>query len=98
MYIFSFNAQNKHKPRGDMKNMLMDRIALIISIIGCLNWGLIGIFKFDLISWIFGSQGALASRVIYTVVALAGLWCVSLLFRPREQEVPVTRENRSNVD
>ncbi|MBO7216997.1 MAG: DUF378 domain-containing protein, partial [Clostridia bacterium] len=50
----------------------MDRIALIISIIGCLNWGLIGIFKFDLISWIFGSQGALASRVIYTIVALAG--------------------------
>lgn len=80
------------------KNMLMDRIALIISIIGCLNWGLIGIFKFDLISWIFGSQGALASRVIYTVVALAGLWCVSLLFRPIEHEVPVTRENRSNVD
>lgn len=98
MYIFSFNAQNKHKPRGDMKNMLMDRIALIISIIGCLNWGLVGIFKFDLISWIFGSQGALASRVIYTVVALAGLWCVSLLFRPREHEVPVTRENRTNVD
>ncbi len=78
--------------------MLMDRIALIISIIGCLNWGLIGIFKFDLISWIFGSQGAPLSRVIYTVVALAGLWCVSLLFRPREQEVPVTGENRSNVD
>ncbi len=78
--------------------MLMDRIALIISIIGCLNWGLIGIFKFDLISWIFGSQGALASRVIYTVVALAGLWCVSLLFRPREQEVPAVRENHTNVD
>lgn len=79
--------------------MIMDRIALIISIIGSLNWGLIGIFKFDLVSWIFGNQGALASRIVYTVVALAGLWCIGLLFRPREHEVPVARETtHNNVD
>lgn len=59
----------------------MDTIALILSIIGCLNWGLIGIFQFDLVAWLFGGQGAIISRIVYTVVALAGLWLVTLLFR-----------------
>jgi len=59
----------------------MDTIALILSVIGSLNWGLVGIFQFDLVSWIFGGQGALLSRIIYTVVGLAGLWCITLLFR-----------------
>ena len=63
----------------------MDTLALIISIIGCLNWGLVGIFQFDLVAWLFGGQGALLARIVYTVVGLAGLWCVSLLFRRREQ-------------
>ncbi len=64
--------------------MIMDRIALIISIIGALNWGSIGLFKFDLVAWACGGQTALLSRIIYTVVALAGIWCISLLFRERE--------------
>ena len=59
----------------------MDTIALILSIIGSLNWGLIGIFQFDLVAWIFGSQSALLSRVVYGIIGLAGLWCISLLFR-----------------
>lgn len=59
----------------------MDTIALILSIIGSLNWGLVGIFQFDLVAWLFGSQGALLSRVVYGVIGLAGLWCISLLFR-----------------
>ena len=59
----------------------MDTLALILSIIGSLNWGLVGIFKFDLVAWIFGGQDAVISRIIYTVVALAGLWCLTLLFR-----------------
>lgn len=59
----------------------MDIIALILSIIGCLNWGLIGIFQFDLVAWLFGGQGSVISRVIYTVVALAGLWLITLLAR-----------------
>ena len=52
----------------------MDTIALILSIIGSLNWGLVGIFKFDLIAWIFGGQTADVSRIRSTLVALAGLW------------------------
>ena len=59
----------------------MDTIALILSIIGCLNWGLIGIFQFDLVAWLFGGQGALLSRIIYTVVGLAGAWLITLLIR-----------------
>ena len=66
--------------------MIMDRIALILTIIGALNWGSIGLFQFDIVAWICGGQDALVSRIIYTVVALAGIWCISLLFREREAE------------
>ena len=59
----------------------MDTIALILSIIGSLNWGLVGLFKFDLVAWLFGGQNALISRIIYTLVGIAGLWCITLLFR-----------------
>ncbi|MCI9450392.1 MAG: DUF378 domain-containing protein [Clostridiales bacterium] len=64
---------------------MLDRLSLIFVIIGALNWGSIGLFKFDIVSWICGGQDAVLSRIIYTVVALAGLWCISLLFRPRER-------------
>ena len=57
----------------------MDTLAQILSIVGCLNWGLVGIFQFDLVAWLFGGQDALLSRIIYTVIGLAGLWCVSYL-------------------
>ena len=60
---------------------MLDTLSLILSIIGCVNWGLVGIFQFDLVAWIFGGQDALLARIIYTVIALAGLWCVSFLFR-----------------
>lgn len=66
---------------------MLDRIALILVIIGALNWGSIGIFQFDIVAWIFGGQGAAMSRIIYTLVALAGVWCVSLLFRDRNEVV-----------
>lgn len=59
----------------------MDTLALILSIIGSINWGLVGIFQFDLVSWIFGGQDAVLSRIIYSLIALAGLWCITLLFR-----------------
>ncbi len=59
----------------------MDTIALILTIIGAINWGLIGFFRFDLVAWIFGGQTALLSRVIYALVGVAGLWCITLLFR-----------------
>ena len=61
--------------------MVLDRIALIISIIGALNWGSIGLFSFDIVAWICGGQTATVSRVIYTLVGLAALWCISMLFR-----------------
>ena len=59
----------------------MDTLALILSIIGSINWGLIGLFKFDLVAWLFGGQAAVLSRIIYAVVGLAGLWCITFLFR-----------------
>ena len=65
--------------------MIVDRIALIIAIIGALNWGSIGLFKFDLVAWISGGPETLLARIIYIVVALAGIWCVSLFFRDREE-------------
>ncbi|HHU06319.1 MAG TPA: DUF378 domain-containing protein [Clostridiales bacterium] len=64
--------------------MIMDRISLILAIIGALNWGGIGIFGFDTVAYIFGGQDSTVSRVIYTLVGLAGIWCISLLFRERE--------------
>lgn len=59
----------------------MDTLALILSIIGSLNWGLVGIFRFDLVAWLFGGSDAIISRIVYTVIGIAGLWCISLLFR-----------------
>lgn len=66
--------------------MILDRIALTLAIIGGLNWGSIGLFRFDLVAYLFGGQTATLSRVIYTLVGLAAVWCISLLFR-REQLV-----------
>ena len=59
----------------------MDTLALILVIIGALNWGLVSLFRFDLVAFLGGGQGALLSRIIYGVVAVAGIWCVTLLFR-----------------
>lgn len=63
---------------------MLDRISLILVIIGAINWGAIGLFQFDLVAWLFGGQGAIISRIVYTLVALAGIWCLSLLFRRNE--------------
>ena len=64
----------------------MDTLSLILIVIGALNWGSIGLFSFDLVAWLCGGQAAVVSRIVYTLVALAGIWCISLLFRPREDE------------
>lgn len=66
--------------------MVMDKIMLTLAIIGALNWGSIGIFKFDVVAWLCGGQTSTLSRVIFTLVGLAGIWCISLLFRNREEE------------
>ena len=63
---------------------MLDVIALILTVIGGINWGLIGIFQFDLVAWLFGGQGAVLSRIIYTPVGIAAVWCISLLFRDND--------------
>ena len=64
---------------------VIDRIALILAIIGGLNWGSIGLFRFDLVAWICGGQASVVARVIYTLVGLAAIWGISLLFRGRDE-------------
>lgn len=63
---------------------MLDVIALILTVIGGINWGLIGIFQFDLVAWLFGGQGAVLNRIIYTLVGIAAVWCISLLFRDND--------------
>ena len=62
--------------------MIMNKIALFLSIIGAINWGSIGIFSFDIVAWICGGSTSIGARIVYIVVALAGLWCISMLFQP----------------
>ena len=64
---------------------MLDRISLILVIIGGLNWGSIGLFQFDIVAWLFAGQANIVSRIVYTLVALAAVWCISLLFRERDE-------------
>lgn len=66
---------------------MLNKIALILVIIGGLNWGLIGIFQIDAVAWLFGGQASIMSRVVYTIVALAAIWSISLLFHPDTAEI-----------
>lgn len=73
---------------------MFDKICLILVIIGSLNWGSVGLFRFDIVAWIFGGSDAIISRIIYTIIALAGIWCISLLFRDTESndnDMPVAK-------
>ena len=81
MYIFILAGGFYGQPNNRNGGTHMDTLALILSIVGSLNWGLVGIFQFDLVAWLFNGQDAILSRIIYTLVGLAGLWCISLLFR-----------------
>ena len=65
--------------------MFIDKIALILTIVGALNWGGIGLFGFDTVAFLFGGQMGILARVIYALVGLAGLWCITLLFRTDEE-------------
>lgn len=66
--------------------MFLDKIALALAIIGGLNWGAIGLFNFDLVAFICGGSGTWLARIIYAIVGLAALWCLTLLFRPEENQ------------
>ena len=63
---------------------MLDTVSLLLTIIGGVNWLLVGVFQFDLVSWIFGGQAALISRILYTIIGAAALWCITLLFKNRE--------------
>ena len=71
---------------------MLDKIALVLTIIGGINWGLIGIFQFDLVAWIFGGQDAVGSRIVYSLVGVAAIWCISLLFRERSPLLDTAEE------
>ncbi|WP_293010360.1 MULTISPECIES: DUF378 domain-containing protein [unclassified Oscillibacter] len=65
--------------------MVIDKIALVLAIIGALNWGGVGLFGFDTVAFLCGGQMAALSRIIYALVGLAGLWCITLLFQRGEE-------------
>ena len=61
--------------------MVIDKIALALLIIGGLSWGSVGLFQFDLVAFACGGSASMISRIVYTVVGLSAIWCISLLFR-----------------
>ena len=63
---------------------MLDKIALFILLVGGINWGLVGLFGFDIIAWAFGGSASVMSRILYIVVSLAAIWCISLFFRQNE--------------
>ena len=68
---------------------MIKKIALILVIIGALNWGSIGFFGFDLVGVLFGGQGSVLARIIFAVVGIAGLWAIGLLFKEKEYNTRV---------
>jgi len=75
----------------------LQRFALALVIIGAINWGLIGFFQFDLVAAIFGGQDSALARIVYGLVGLSGLYCLTLLFKPSEELSPEgqTEHNRA---
>lgn len=72
---------------------MWDKLALILLIIGGVNWGLVGIFEFDMVAWLLGGSGSILSRTIYILVAISAVWCISLLFR-NDNELAYDTANR----
>ena len=81
LVICGSNSIQKDGP----KMTIINKIALAIAIVGTLNWGLVGLFSFDLVAWISGGASTVLARLIYVVVALAGIWCISMLFRENDE-------------
>ena len=65
--------------------MIVNKIALVLTIVGALNWGLVGLFAFDLVAWITGGAATVIARIIYVLIALAGIWCISMLFKGNDE-------------
>lgn len=85
VYSCSYQGMLCANPRIGGLSMIVDKIALLLAIVGALNWGGIGLFGFDTVAFLFGGQMSVFSRVIYALVGLAGLWCITLLFRNNEE-------------
>ena len=68
---------------------MLDRIALALLVIGGINWGLIGIFRFDLVAFLFGGSAAVISRIVYTLVAVSAIWGISLFFKDDDRVLAV---------
>ena len=62
---------------------MLDRTSLVITILGAINWLLVGLFQFDLVAWIFGGSTAIGARVLYVLIAIGALWSLRVLFAPR---------------
>ncbi|MBD5144136.1 MAG: DUF378 domain-containing protein [Ruminococcus sp.] len=74
-----------------MNNSFWDKLCLTLLIIGGINWGLVGIFEFDLVAWLFGGATSLLSRAVYILVAVSAVWCTTLLFRNDEHSADEIR-------
>ena len=70
---------------------MLNNTSLVITIIGAITWLLVGLFRFDLVAYICGGQASTLSRIIYTIVGIAGLWCISLLFK---EKIPANSDVR----
>ena len=68
-----------------IKMSIVQKIALVLTIIGAVNWGLVGFFQFDLVAALFGGQDAILSRIVYALVGIAGLINIGLLFAPAKE-------------
>ncbi|HCH67756.1 MAG: DUF378 domain-containing protein [Eubacteriales bacterium] len=73
---------------------MLDKIALTLAIIGGINWGSIGLFQFDIVSWICGGSDSVLSRIIFTIVGISALWCISLLVRDRSEVFKTSRSDQ----
>lgn len=74
------------------------RLALVLVIVGAINWGLIGLFQFDLVATLFGGQDSALSRIVYSLVGLAGLLSIPLLFKDyEERDVEIANNKHSNA-
>ena len=81
---FSFKERNEH--------IMLDKIALAIAIIGGINWGSVGLFQFDIVSWICGGSDTVLARIIFTLVGISALWCISLLVRDRTEVFKTSKD------
>ncbi len=74
--------------------MIIDKIALSLLIAGGINWGSVGIFKFDIVGWIFGGTDSIGARIVFVLVGLCALWCISILFR----DITLPEEKRDRIE